>query len=330
MEDAVMASATASPDKIRKQLDELWTKLGEQSDQTDGVLRACSLSFIVATPVDAGLAPMLGELMHAHPARAIVVTLASDSAQPLDAQVQAECWLPFGRKQQICCERIEVSAGLDAAAHMPALVRALAAPDLPVIIYHRGAHGLPATVLAEMTAQADKVIIDSVTVANFQANLASIRHLGVGGRRVADLAWTRLTRWRAMIAQFFDDPAQLARLKGIHKISIEWEGEMEPVSTYYLQAWLEHSLERRLERSSMRTGPSERCRVRSVRLSGEGIDLAVTVAQDRSAHFAADGQRRATIMPLLSECELLSEELSILGADPTYEGVLDHLPRLLG
>ena len=323
-------AATASPDKIRKELDELWTKLGEASgDQSDGVLRACSLSFIVATAPDPDLAPMLGELMHAHPARAIVVTLAADAAQPLSAQVQADCWLPFGRKQQICCERIEVSAGADAAAQIPSLVRALAAPDLPVIIYHRGVHSLPAAVLAEMTAQSDKVIIDSTSIETLQANVAAVRHLGVGGRHVADLAWTRLTRWRAMIAQFFDDPAQLARLQGIHRVAIEWEGATEPVSAYYLQAWLEHSLERRLERSSVRTGASDRPRVKSIRLSGDGIEVSVTVDPDRSAHFATDGQRRATIMPLLSECELLSEELSILGADPIYEGVLDHLPRLL-
>jgi glucose-6-phosphate dehydrogenase assembly protein OpcA len=325
-----VVTGIASPDKIRKQLDELWTKLGQQSDQAEGVLRACSLSLIVVTPPDTELAPMLGELMHAHPARAIVVTLAADAVQSLDAQVQAECWLPFGRKQQICCERIEVSAGVDASSQMPALVRALAAPDLPVVIYHRGVHGLPIPVLAEMTAQADKVIVDSGTMQSLQANVAAIRHWGAGGRHVADLAWTRLTRWRAMIAQFFDDPVQLARLHGIHNISIEWEGDVEPVSAYYLQAWLEHSLERRLVRTSMRTGDSDRPRVKSVRLSGEGIELAVSVDQDRTAHLATDGQRRATVMPRLTECELLAEELSILGADPTYEGVLDHLPRLLG
>ena len=298
---------TASPDKIRKALDELWINLGQQTEQSDGVLRACSLSLIVVTAPDPELAPMLGELMHAHPARAIVVTLAPDAAQPLDAQVQAECWLPFGRKQQICCERIEVSAGLDAASQIPSLVRALAAPDLPVVIYQRGAHGVPASAWAEMVSQSDKVIIDSTSVASLQANVAAVRHLGVGGRHVADLAWTRLTRWRAMIAQFFDDPAQMARLQSIRHIHIEWEGASEPVSAFYLQAWLEHSLERRLSRTSARTGDSERPRVKSVRLSGEGMELAVTVDRDRTAHLETDGHRRATVMPRLSECELLAE-----------------------
>ena len=322
--------ATASPDKIRKDLNELWTKLGEQTEQNhDGVLRACSLSLIVVTKPDDDLAPMLGELMHAHPARAIVVSLASEAGQPLDAHVQADCWLPFGGKQQICCERIEVSSGLNAVGQVPSLVRALTAPDLPVAIFHRGEHGFPAGALGELTAATDKVIIDSAHAADLNTALSAIRQWSKGGRHVGDVGWTRLTRWRSMLAQFFDDPMQLARLGAISSVAIEWEGSSEPVSAYYLQAWLESALKRTLGRSSVRVGDCGRPRIKSVRLSGDGIDLAVNVDQDRSARLETDGQRRITVMPDLSECELLAEELSILGADPVFDEVVAHLTGLM-
>jgi hypothetical protein len=66
-----------------------------------------------------------------------------------------------------------------------------------------------------------------------------------------------------------------------------------------------------------------------VHLTGEGIDVAMNVEQDRSAQIESDGQRRITMMPALSEFELLAEEISILGPDAIYEMVVAYLPRLL-
>ncbi len=128
-----------------------------------------------------------------------------------------------------------------------------------------------------------------------------------------------------MLAQFFDDPVQLARLDSISSVAVEWEGSSEPVSAHYLQAWLESALKRPLIRTAMRAGDCGRPRIKSVRLTGQGIDLAVNVDQDRSARFETDGQRRTTVMPALSECELLAEELSILGSDPVFDDVIAHL-----
>src|SRR3954469_17352118 len=110
-------AAGLHPEQILSDLAELWTELAhpEKGPSTaSGVLRACAMTLIVAAE-DAADAEAAGEglaqLMHEHPSRAIVLRPAE--AGELSARVFAQCWMPFGSRQQICCEQIEITASLD-------------------------------------------------------------------------------------------------------------------------------------------------------------------------------------------------------------------------
>ena len=54
----------------------------------------------------------LASLMHEHPSRAIVLRVRSGEEPSLSARVFAQCWMPFGSRQQICCEQVEIISSL--------------------------------------------------------------------------------------------------------------------------------------------------------------------------------------------------------------------------
>ena len=127
-----------APERVLKDLGELWKGLAspEAGVSTEsGVLRACAMTFIVALePEDDGQAvgQTIAELIHQHPSRAIVLKPGAE-ATPLDATVSAQCWMPFGKRQQVCCEQIEITAPPADAVQASRLILGLLAPDLPAV-----------------------------------------------------------------------------------------------------------------------------------------------------------------------------------------------------
>ena len=70
---------------------------GTRTGIAGGVLRACAMTLLVVAEDDADaehVRQTLGELMHDHPSRAIVLK-ATEGAE-LNARVFAECWMPLG------------------------------------------------------------------------------------------------------------------------------------------------------------------------------------------------------------------------------------------
>src|SRR2546423_15567455 len=62
-----------------------------------------------------------------------------------------------------------------------------------------------------------------------------------GGIVVGDLAWTRLTRWREMLARVFEDGACLAKLSGISGVSVSFGAGFE-TAALYMGAWAANAL----------------------------------------------------------------------------------------
>ena len=124
---------TVHPEKILKDLGNLWTSLGEDEKKQGKptVVRACAMTLIVVTDDEdedaLATSQTLVDLMHTHPSRAIVIRVAPAPESEITAQVLAQCWKPFGKAQQICSEQIEIRATPDRW------------PDIRP--YHPGHHG---------------------------------------------------------------------------------------------------------------------------------------------------------------------------------------------
>src|ERR1700691_5961756 len=197
--------ATVEPEKILKDLRNLWGDLGREAEVSGGVLRACGMTLVVGAENDADpeeLRHTVGVLMHDHPARAIMVRINSQpGAQPgLDANVFSQCWMPFGKHQQICAEGIQITAGWTELSHVAQLLLPLIVSDLPAVLWCRGTRVFSENAFTPLLPLVQKIIVDSAPAPDAGAAIAAIRELRKQGRLVADLAWTKLTGLRELIA----------------------------------------------------------------------------------------------------------------------------------
>jgi glucose-6-phosphate dehydrogenase assembly protein OpcA len=144
---------------------------------------------------------------------------------------------------------------------------------------------------------------------------------------LGDLAWTRLTRWRELVSQIFENRCYLARLTGVTVVRVSFGGEQPPASAYYMAAWLLDCLERAGAKAqvSWQPVPDASPGLTQVELSGsEGNDLRVSIAMttdgDRqTAQVHVDSVSSMAVFPLHNDYLLLREELSIPGRDPVYD-----------
>ena len=109
--------------------------------------------------------------------------------------------MPFGQRQQICCEQIEITASDAALGDLPSVMLPLVVADLPVILWCRSPR---LTRMPEFRRHRAHRHQSDGGQRELQANAKdAIRRLARRSGRglvLGDLAWTRLTRWRETLA----------------------------------------------------------------------------------------------------------------------------------
>lgn len=314
-------AAAVRPEKILKDLAKLWVDLGKEDSQTGsaGVLRACAMTLIAVVEQEseaAAVAETLAELMHQHPSRAIVLRVSPDRESGLDARVFAQCWMPFGRRQQICCEQIEITASPSRVEDLPNLILGLMVPDLPVVLWCRG------NPVPNLFPLANKIIVDTEAA----SGLPYVRDLLARGYNVADLSWTRLTRWRDSIAQIFDNENARRHLASIDTVTVTHAGsparEPLPPRLAYLAAWFRRTLPSPFNLVFKADQADVGRKIHGIQLTGPDFKACVTLEGTAAVLMVNDLTRRIPF-PKLNDYELLREELGILGADPVFRRSLE-------
>lgn len=311
-----MTVQAVQPEKILRDLRELWAELGREQESGSGVLRACAMTLVVLAEDDAdaeNVRRTLGMLMHDHPSRSIVLRASEGAA--LDARVFAECWMPFGRNQQICSEGIEMSADAANLGDVARLLVPLVVPDLPVVLWCRGPRFFSTRYFDPLFSLADKIIVDSVFASNPRGAVAVLKELRSRGRRIGDLAWTRLTVWRETLAHIFEDcPDKPSRVREVH---VEYAAPLSSAVLYFSR-WIE----RVIPAARISIDPvAGAAGLRAVRIVGDGLNLTVAAA-DGSLEVQVEGKIAKSMLPAADHDALMNEELSILGPDPVFERVL--------
>jgi glucose-6-phosphate dehydrogenase assembly protein OpcA len=315
MEERLMP-AVIEPEKILKDLRNLWSDLGRNAEVSGGVLRACGMTLVVASESAEDcqeLRHTLGVLMHDHPARAVVLRL--NEKPGLDASVFSQCWMPFGKHQQICAEGIEIIAGVNEVDHVAQLLLPLIVSDLPAVLWCRGPRVFTDRTFTPLLPLVQKIIVDSAIASDPRAAIAVVRDLRKQGRLVADLAWTKLTTLRELLASLFDE----GTATGIKSAQIFYGGDAPSASSIYFARWMEGALpEAKIE--LQRGGAGSRS-LRSIVLSGD-TEVNITRPDTTTLEVHVGGRVRRSTMLLMSEQTLMGEELSILGIDPVFDKVL--------
>lgn len=328
----------AQPEQILKGLGKLWTSLGEEEKQQGKptVLRACAMTLIVATDEqDSGYfaSQIISELMREHPSRGIVLALSEEASEQPEARVLAQCWKPFGKAQQICCEQIEIKARSKSWPHIGPILLGLTAADLPVVFWcrHRGVLGRSATPdqqqgLETVMDLATKTVVDTrgVDPASAFPLLAKWRQQG---RVLADLEWTRLTPWREPLGHIFDNPAREQKFSSFQTIEIGYTGAKPGTNELYMAAWLSAPYRARTE-------------FKKVQGYGNGLHSIVLRSDSETITFERSGEECMTLRSTngrerrysyseAKEDALMNEELTIIGDDPAFDNAFARAEELL-
>lgn len=319
-------SATVAPDKILKELADLWVSLGKQGEGENGagVLRACSMTLVVLTEESDDLMELgetIAALMPEHPARAIVVRLSGAGERALTERVYSQCWMPFGQRRQICCEQIELTASDASLEDLPSVVLPLAVADLPLILWCRTARLLGKPGFYRIAAMARKVIVDSGQVGDGVSAVMHMAAVSQGDVLLGDLSWARLTRWREMLSQLFENPEYLSQVTNIEKIRLTY-GVGHEVTARLMGTWVKDCLAAIGVKAHMELAPAEAGGPSlRVELEGPGINMMMVREADRLV-ATVNGLSNCTNLPQPTEYLLMREELGIVRKDPIFEQTL--------
>ena len=138
-----------------------------------------------------------------------------------------------------------------------------------------------------------------------------MKELRSRGRRLADLAWTRLTGWREALAHEFEEGLSAESVNILH-------GGQPDTSVLYFHRWMERSLpSARVTLASQPGQPG----LRAVTVSGNR-PLSVRLLDATCLEIETGGRTSRSLLPAATDDALMREELSILGVDPSFELVL--------
>jgi glucose-6-phosphate dehydrogenase assembly protein OpcA len=327
----------AQPEQILKALSKVWTSLGQEEKQQGKptVLRASSMTLIVATDEQDGgfsASQIISELMHEHPSRGIVLAVSEKAAKGLEARVLAQCWKPFGKAQQICCEQIEITASPESWPNIGPTVIGIIPADMPVMLWCRHSAALKPFSTADQKAglqavmdMASKVIVDTHAEDPHDA-FEQLAHWRTQGRVVADLEWTRLTRWREPIAHIFDNPSRENKFSNFHAIEVAHTDDKPCASVLYMAAWLSAPYKAKV--SVLKTeGSGPGLHRVTLRSGSETIDFERTSCGCMTLR-STNGRERKYSFSEATLYSLMNEELSVLGPDPAFESAFTRAQEL--
>jgi glucose-6-phosphate dehydrogenase assembly protein OpcA len=326
----------AQPEQILKALSRVWTSLGAEEKQHGAptVLRACAMTLVVATDeADGGFAASqtISELMHEHPSRGIVLTVSDRAEHGIEARVLAQCWKPFGKAQQICCEQIEIMVRPESWPNIGPTLIGLTAPDLPVVFWCRHTAALSPSAtriqiagLEAVMRLASKIIVDTHGE-DLETAFDLIAQWRGRGRVIADLQWARVTQWRQPIAQLFDNDVR--RFSDFHTFEVAHTDERPSARAYYIAGWL--SAHARAKVTFVREegyGPG----VQRIALKSDAETITFErTGPDCMALRSTTGRERRYSHSDLQLHNLLTEELSVTGADPAFDVAFQRAKELV-
>ncbi|MFF3439389.1 glucose-6-phosphate dehydrogenase assembly protein OpcA [Streptosporangium sp. NPDC002721] len=246
------------------------------------------------------------EAAREHPSR-ILVVIPRDSEEPnrLDAEIR------FGESTP--GEVILLRLYGELTRHADSVVSPLLLTDTPVVAWWpSGCPEVPSKDPIGMLAQ--RRIIDARSADDSVKSITGRARGYVPGD--TDLAWTRLTTWRSLLAAAFDQPVGKVKRGTV-------EAAPDHASALLLAAWLGERLGAPVKVSES-AGPG----LTSVRLTSAEGDITITRGDGRIAMLSRPGQPdRRVALTRRPTSELLAEELRRLDPDEIYAAAIQRLAR---
>lgn len=248
-----------------------------------------------------------------HPCRVIVIRRCCYAARTrLDAEIRVGADAGAG-------EVIVLHVHGELVRHLDSLLTPLVLPDAPIVAWWPGAQ--PAHPAADpVGGLAARRITDAALLG---PAMDSIRSLAQGYHRGdTDLAWSRITLWRRVLASALDDVIALTG-SAVSVQSVSVTASPASPSGSLLAAWLSSRLGCPLDDlKHCQSGILEA----SIQLANGSITVTRTSAH--SATLSRPGAPPRTIhLPQRSDADCLIEELGRLDHDPVYRETLRAAAR---
>jgi len=245
---------------------------------------------------------------HEHPARVLAVILGSPRGQ---AVVNAQVGIGDGWSGEIAVIRLRG----EVVRHPESVVLPLLLPDSPVAAWWPA--DPPEDPAADpLGALAQRRITDAAGATRGK-NRAMLNQCAVYTKGNTDLAWTRITPWRALLAAALDQQPLKVR-------SARVTAERISPSADLLQAWLSDRLKVPVERASS-TGPG----ITEVVLETKEGPIRISRKDGRLATFSSpDRPDRPVALRRRDLPDLLAEELRRLDEDDVYQATAKRLLKL--
>lgn len=239
-----------------------------------------------------------------HPCRIIVLASTTDTPENvLDAQIR------LGGDAG-ASEVVVLKGPASTMAHADTLIMPLLLPDAPIVAWWP--HEAPANPAKDVVgSMASRRITDSYSSADPHATLRRLAAVYTPGD--TDLAWTRSTIWRGLVAATLDQPP----FEPIERVLVE--GDADHSSLDLLGAWLGHALDTEVD--IVRTpGAQAVTRITLERASGT---ITLSRPEGKVAILTQSGQPDHRIaLPVRQLHECIAEELRRLDPDEMYGEVL--------
>jgi glucose-6-phosphate dehydrogenase assembly protein OpcA len=221
-----------SIDFVDAQLTELWRDVAgavQAKGGTSAVTMAQVLNLLVrsnASQESAEYTVEIDSITGLHPARVVMMEIDPEGEElPVQAHVSIHCQLPPSGGRQVCAEQVNVTAGGHAVRQVPAAIIPLLLPELPVFLWWPRGAPFDDYLFRQLADSLNRLIVDSATFENPEGTLAKMStRLRRDWPQIActDMNWARLTRWRELVAQFFDGPVLRPYLDRIGTVTIEY------------------------------------------------------------------------------------------------------------
>jgi glucose-6-phosphate dehydrogenase assembly protein OpcA len=370
--DAVEVDTTT----VERELERLWAEVSARrnrnrkrrsSAENDvGHMRASTLNLIVAveSPSDAVEAEaVISQLSELTPSRTVILIRSPEPAESPTLTIRVAVHQHESSKGRpgVQFECMTIGVRGEPSTSLASVASSLLVPELPIFLWWCGPSLPTVDLFAELTEISDRIVIDTATLSSRGRTLNELANLvrrSRTGPKSTDFAWTRLTPWRQVIAQFFDSVSAQKSLETIDEVVIVYERQEPAINSGLTSAlltagWLSTRLGWHAPgelvrthngwRVTLRAGKPGRRREVILRLqqSNQSEDLclsklSVSAIAPAAGHFSiertsantlttksetegAPAVSRAVYLHLQDTVSLLEHELRQFGRDPVFE-----------
>jgi glucose-6-phosphate dehydrogenase assembly protein OpcA len=218
---SLQAPKDVSVSQVEAELSKIWQSYGENS-----AARATTFNLLVYEPTSMGAASRMASvdaIASQSPCRVIDLVTLDEEDQGISAQVAAYCPIQKSRSSLICGEYITLTGAKPAFERVHSIVPELLIPDLPVFLWWKESPAPNTRMFEKMVNLSDRLIVDSATFGESEADLTKIQGMIKSSVQIADLNWQRLAPWQELTAQAFDQPDRRAAVWEIDGITIDYE-----------------------------------------------------------------------------------------------------------